>query len=158
MALLNLVAVVLLALLDCHHLGGTTLAGNAVLGTGGGSAGGTTGVVHHLLHAMGDLGPVGLVAQDDVFHRILVHRRLAFDGLGQVRTVPFALAGDQRDRLGHLQRRGLHVALADTENQGFTWEPGLAAGSALPFAGRHQAGGLLEHVEGDFRPRPNLFM
>src|SRR3990167_9139010 len=103
MALLNLGAVVLLTLLDRDHLGRTTFARDAVLRTDRRFARRTPGTVHHLLHAMVDLGPVGRVAHDDVRHRVVILRPLAFDGLGQVRTVPDTLARDQRCGLGQLQ-------------------------------------------------------
>ncbi|KPY41966.1 Uncharacterized protein ALO52_05165 [Pseudomonas syringae pv. primulae] len=67
-----------------------------------------------------------------------------------MRPVPHALVGHQRSGLCQLQRRGLHVALADTENQGFAGEPGLTASGSLPVTGRHQAWGFFEHVQGDF--------
>ncbi|MCY1432361.1 hypothetical protein D9M71_483540 [compost metagenome] len=90
--------------------------------------------MHHLLHADAAGIPVRRVAQDDVRNRIGVLRWLALDGLGQVRPDPLAAIGHQRHGLGQLQRRGLHVALADAEDQGFAGEPGLAAGGAFPFA------------------------
>ncbi len=110
---------------------------------------GTTGTVHHLLHAVVDLVPVGRVAQDDVRHRVFIHRLHPVEGLGQVRTIPDAFVGHQRGGLGQLQRRRLHVALADTENQGFAGEPRLFARCAFPFARRHQARGFFEHVQRD---------
>ncbi|MNE32986.1 hypothetical protein D3C80_1266260 [compost metagenome] len=149
MAFLNLGAVVLLTLLDRHDLGRTALAGNPVLRAKRRLARGTAGTMHDLLHAVGDLVPVGFVTQHDIFHRVLVHRWQALDGLGQVRTVPLAVVGNQGRGLGQLQRRGLHVALADPENQGFAREPGLAPGRALPLTGWHEPRRFFEHVQGD---------
>ncbi|MNQ36072.1 hypothetical protein D3C85_495830 [compost metagenome] len=147
MALLDLVAVVLLALLDGHHLGGTALAGYAVDGLGPDLVRRAAGAVDHLFHADAAGIPVRWVAQDDVRNRVGVLWWLALDGLGQVRADPLATVGHQRRGLGQLQRRGLHVALANAEDQGFPGIPGLAVARALPIAGRHQAGGLLEHVQ-----------
>ncbi|MNQ92647.1 hypothetical protein D3C85_1080780 [compost metagenome] len=147
MTLLDLGTVVLLALLDRHHLGGTRLACDPVLRTDGRFTRRTTGAVHHLLHTVIDPGPVRWIAQDDVRDRVFIHRLLALDGLGQVRTDPFALARHQCRGLRQLQRSRLHVALADPQNQGFAREPGLATGGALPLAGRHQAWRLFEHVQ-----------
>ncbi|MNR52290.1 hypothetical protein D3C85_1721060 [compost metagenome] len=64
-----------------------------------------------------------------------------------MRTDPLATVGHERNRLGELQRGGLHVTLADAEDQRFPRIPGLAVARALPLAGRHQAGGFLEHVQ-----------
>ena len=43
--------------------------------------------------------------QHDVGDRVFIHRLFAFDGLGQVRTVPDAFVGHQRRGLGQLQHR-----------------------------------------------------
>ena len=150
MTFLHLGAVVFFALLDRHYLRRTALAGNQVLRTNARRPRRAARAMHHLLHAVGDLGPVGRVTQHDVGHRVRVNGRYAFNGLGQVRTDPFALAGNQRSRLRQLQRRGLHVALTNPQNQGFARKPGLPPRRPLPLAGRHQTGGLFEHVERDF--------
>ena len=156
MALLHLGAVILFALFDRDHLGGTTFAGNAVLSANCRFARSAASAVHHLLHAVVDLGPVGRVTQHDVRNRIVVHRLFAFDGPGQVRSVPHAFVRHQRRGLGQLQRSGLHIALADTQDQGFAGEPRLAAGRTLPLPRRHQAGGFFEHVQGDFLTEAEL--
>ncbi|MNF96276.1 hypothetical protein D3C84_790610 [compost metagenome] len=83
---------------------------------------------------------------------MLVHRRHTVYGLGQVRAVPHAFVGNQRRGLGQLQRRDLHVALADAEDHGFPRKPWLTSRGALPGLGRHQAGGLFEHVQRDLFP------
>src|SRR5471032_1702496 len=130
--------VVALALLDRDYLCGTTLAGNTVLGADGSCTGNTARVVHHHLHAVVDLLPVTRVLEQDVRHRMFVHRGHAVDGLGQMRPVPYAFIGDQGRSLGQLQRRDLHIALSDTEDHGFTGEPRLTTCGALPGLRGHQ--------------------
>ncbi len=117
---------------------------------------GATGAVHDLLHAVVDLGPVRRIAQHNVRDRVVIHRLFAFDGLGQVRTVPDTFVRHQCRGLGQLQRRGLHIALANAKNQGFTREPRLATGRSFPLPRRHQAGGFLEHVQGDLLAEAEL--
>ena len=147
-------AVVALALLDRHHLCSTAFAGNPVLRTLGSCPGNAARVVHDQLHRMVDLLPVPGVAQHDIGDRVVVSRRRAVDGFGQVRTVPHALVGNQCSGLRQLQRRDLHVALANPQNHRFAGEPCLATGAALPFAGGHQARGLFKHVQRDLLSQP----
>ena len=136
-AFLNLGTVIFFALLDRYYLRRTAFAGDQVLRPHARHTGSPAGAMHHLLHAMADLGPVRRVAQHDVRHRVRVNGRDALDGLGQVRADPFAFAGNQRGRLRQLQRRGLHVALTNPQNQGFARKPGLPPRRPLPLAGRH---------------------
>ncbi|MCY1361819.1 hypothetical protein D9M69_485060 [compost metagenome] len=97
-----------------------------------------------------DLLPVARILEQNVRHRMLIHRRDTVHGFGQVRAIPHAFVGNQRRRLGQLQWRDLHVALADTENHRLARKPGLTTGGAFPGLGWHQAGGLFIHVQGDF--------
>ncbi|MNC16564.1 hypothetical protein D3C75_644210 [compost metagenome] len=67
-----------------------------------------------------------------------------------MRAIPHAFVGNQRRGLGQLQRRDLHIALADSENHRLARKPGLSTRGALPCLGWHQAGGFFVHVQGDF--------
>ncbi|MNI47770.1 hypothetical protein D3C73_1023050 [compost metagenome] len=143
-------AVVTLALLDRHHLCGAALAGDAVLSALRGCSCNAACIVHDHLHAVIDLLPVTRVLEQDVGHGMFINRSDTVHGLGQVRAIPDTLVGDQRGGLGELQRRNLHVALADAEDHGFTGKPGLTARGTLPGLGRHQAGRLFVHVQRHF--------
>ena len=126
---------------------GTAFTGNPVLRTLGGRPGNTARVVHDQLHRMVDLVPAPGVMQHDIGDRVLINRRRTVDGFGQVRAVPHAFVGNQRGGLCQLQGGDLHVALANAQDHRFAGEPGLAAGAAFPFAGRHQARGFFKHVQ-----------
>ena len=105
---------------------------------------------------MVDLLPVTRVLEHHVGHWVLIYRRHAIDGLGQVRAVPYTFVGNQCCGLGQLQWRHLHIALANAEDHGFAWEPRLATGRTLPGLGWHQAGRLFEHIQGHFLAQAEL--
>ncbi|MNS72052.1 hypothetical protein D3C72_1054480 [compost metagenome] len=128
---------------------GTTLASDAILRTGRGRTRDTSRIVHYHLHTVIDLLPVSRILEQDVRHRMFVDRSDTVDGLGQVRPVPYTFVGDQCRGLSQLQRRDLHVALADAKDNRFAREPGLTAGRALPRLRWHQAGRLFKHVQRD---------
>ncbi len=105
--------------------------------------------MHHLLHAVDGVIPVARVLQLDVRQRLGVNRQVALDTPGQMRTDPLAAGRHQGCGLGQLQRRGLHVALADAEDHRFAGIPGLPVARTLPLPRRHQAGRLFEHIQRD---------
>ena len=133
---------------DPAHLRGAGLAGQRDLGIAeAGLAGGAALAVDHLVHALPD-EPERPVRDAERGRRL---RSLA--GVGgrigahQPRPDRPAAVGDPRRHHRQLQRRRLHVALADPGDQRLPELPGHAARGLLPRPVGHQPGTLARQID-----------
>src|SRR5208337_1718774 len=65
----------------------------------------------------------------------------------QLRLIDQASVGYGRGHLGHLQRGGQVIALANGDRQGLPFVPGLVVTGLFPFAGGHQPGHLFIQMQ-----------
>src|SRR5690554_1374088 len=147
MTLLHFVAVIAFTLLDGYYLGRTAFACYPVRRVLTYFASGTTRSMHDRLHRLAGIFPVLGVAQLNIRQWLWICYWLAIHTTGQVWAYPFATGSHQGRSLSQLQRRTLHVALADAQNQGFSRIPGLTVALTLPLARRHQPCTFLKHVK-----------